>query len=59
MGDYRREHLFTLRQAVALYREYQRKIVDCEAEMQELMKNLGSKADPSVLAHTEGIRQKV
>src|SRR5439155_11439539 len=46
VGDYRREHLFTLRQAVALYREYQRKIVDCEAEMQELMKNLGSKADP-------------
>jgi len=49
VGDYRREHLFTLRQAVALYREYQRKIVDCEAEMQELMKNLDSKADPSSL----------
>ncbi len=49
VGDYRREHLFTLRQAVALYREYQRKIVDCEAEMQQLMKNLGAKADPSSL----------
>src|ERR1700757_2175171 len=26
VGDYRREHLFTLRQSVALYREYQRQI---------------------------------
>jgi transposase len=31
-GDYRPEHLFTLRQALELYREYQKKIVACEAE---------------------------
>src|SRR3954463_9990012 len=48
VGDYRREHLFTLRQSVALYREYQRRIATCEQEMQLLMKDLESKADPTV-----------
>jgi hypothetical protein len=47
VGDYRREHLFTLGQSVALYREYQRQIVACEEEMQVLMKSLETKADPT------------
>jgi transposase len=47
VGDYRHEHLFTLRQSVGLYREYQRRIVACEEEMQALMKNLETKADPT------------
>jgi transposase len=47
VGDYRREHLFTLRQSVALYREYQRQIAACEEEMQVWMKSLESKADPT------------
>jgi transposase len=49
VGDYRQEHLFTLRQSVDLYREYQKKIAACEAEMQRLMKSFESKADPSSL----------
>ena len=49
VGDYRPEHLFTLRQSVDLYREYQKKIVACEAEMQQLMKGFETKADPSCL----------
>jgi hypothetical protein len=49
VGDYRHEHLFTLRQSVDLYREYQKKIVACETEMQRLMKGFESKADPSSL----------
>jgi transposase len=49
VGDYRQEHLFTLRQSVGLYREYQRRIVVCEEEMQRLMKGLETKADPAVL----------
>jgi len=49
VGDYRPEHLFTLRQVLALYREYQGKIVACEAEMQRLMKAFESRADPSSL----------
>jgi transposase len=47
VGDYRREHLFTLDQSIALYREYQRQIAACEKEMQVLMKSLESKADPT------------
>lgn len=48
VGDYRQEHLFTLRQSVALYREYQRKIVDCETETQRMMKALETKANLSI-----------
>jgi transposase len=47
VGDYRQEHLFTLRQSLALYREYQRRIAACEEEMQRLMKDLETKADPA------------
>jgi transposase len=47
VGDYRREHLFTLRQSVDLYREYQERIAACEEEMQVLMKDLDTKADPA------------
>lgn len=47
VGDYRREHLFTLRQSVDLYREYQKRIAACEEEMQVLMKDLDTKADPA------------
>jgi transposase len=47
VGDYRQEHLFTLQQSVALYREYQRRIAACEEEMQRLMKDLETKADPA------------
>lgn len=46
VGDYRQEHLFTLRQSVGLYREYQRRIAACEEEMHRLMKGLETKADP-------------
>jgi transposase len=45
VGDYRPEHLFTLRQSVDLYREYQKRIKECEKEMQEFMKSLDSKAE--------------
>jgi hypothetical protein len=48
VGDYRREHVFTLRQSVGLYREYQRQIAACEEEMQGLMKDLTTRADPVV-----------
>lgn len=47
VGDYRREHLFTLGQSVGLYRDYQRQIAACEEEMQVLMKSLETKADPT------------
>ncbi len=48
VGDYRPEHLFTLRQSIDLYREYQRQLGTCEQEMQRLMKDLETNADPTV-----------
>jgi hypothetical protein len=43
VGDYRQELLFTLRQSVGFYREYQRRIAACEEEMQRLMANPASR----------------
>ena len=39
--------MFTLRQSVSLYREYQRQIAACEDEMRVLMKSLETKAEPT------------
>jgi hypothetical protein len=47
VGDYRPEHLFTLRQSVDLYREYQQRIAACEDEMQRFMKGMESNATSS------------
>jgi transposase len=46
VGDYRPEHLFTLRQSLKLYRHYQTEIAGCESEIQRFTKRLASKADP-------------
>jgi transposase len=35
VGDYRHEHLFTLRQSLAAYRSYQKLIEDCEREIRQ------------------------
>jgi transposase len=37
VGDYRPEHLFTLRQAVASFRHYQRLVAVCDQEVQRLL----------------------
>jgi transposase len=47
VGDYRPEHLFTLKQSVNLYRHYQKEISDCESELQRFLKRLESKANPA------------
>jgi transposase len=46
VGDYRREHLFTLKQSLSLYRCYLNEIADCESELQRFIKRLESKANP-------------
>ena len=46
VGDYRPEHLFTLRQSLKLYRQYQMEIADCEVEIQRFLKRLETKVDP-------------
>lgn len=45
-GDYQQEHLFTLRQSVEMYRQYRKRILECEAEIQCLMEKLEGQADP-------------
>lgn len=46
VGDYRPEHLFTLKQSVNLYRQYQKEISECESELQRFLKRIESKTDP-------------
>jgi hypothetical protein len=37
MGNWRLEHLFTLRQSRELYRTYQQRIVECDLEIEKLL----------------------
>jgi transposase len=48
-GDWRVEHLFTLRQAVELYDTYQQKIEICDQEIESYMKTRESRRDPQDL----------
>lgn len=58
-GNWRPEHLFTLRQAVELYDIYQQKIQACDQEIQAYMKTLESRADPNDLpAAPQGKRRR-
>ena len=45
VGDYRREHLFTLRQSLQAYRHYQTLIAACDREIEEYLQELDSKID--------------
>jgi transposase len=40
VGNYRQEHLFSLKQAVELFEYYQEKIRECEEEMEKYLANL-------------------
>src|SRR5579864_6178805 len=45
-GDYRAEHLFTLKQSVELFDFYQKQIQDCHDQIEQHLRSLESKADP-------------
>ena len=47
VGDYRPEHLFTLRQSLDAYRQYQRLIGECDREVQALLATFESAIDPA------------
>jgi transposase len=47
VGDYRTEHLFTLRQSVAAYRNYQQLIDDCDREIRRALDDFQPPATPS------------
>jgi len=45
IGNYRPEHVFTLRQAVELYDTYQQKIKDCDKQIQDCLRELTAKRE--------------
>ena len=45
VGDYRREHLFTLRQSLAAYRNYQKLIAECDREIEQQLKAFDARID--------------
>lgn len=58
-GDWRAEHLFTLRQAVELYEVYQQKIEACDQEIEKYMQSLDARAEAKDLeARKGGTRRK-
>jgi transposase len=44
-GDYRREHLFTLRQSLTAYSQYQQLIAECDVEVEECLRAFEPKID--------------
>jgi len=46
VGDYRREHLFTLGQSLAAFRHYQELIRACDSEIEQYLEAFESKVDP-------------
>jgi transposase len=46
VGNYRSEHLFTLKQSLTAYKHYQELIADCDREIERLMRLLNGKIDP-------------
>lgn len=47
VGNWRAEHLFTLKQSRRLYQTYQQQIADCDEEIQRLTTAFSSRVDPS------------
>jgi transposase len=47
VGNYRAEHLFTLKQSLQSYRHYQQLMADCDREIERLMRQLNGKTDPT------------
>ena len=46
VGNYRPEHLFTLKQSLIAYRHYQQLMAECDREIEQLMQRLDSRIDP-------------
>jgi|SRR5579872_51609 transposase len=44
-GDYRAEHLFTLKQSLAAYRQYQKLMGACDLEVEQQLKQFDAKVD--------------
>ena len=53
VGDYRREHLFTLRQSLTGFRQNSQLIADCDVEIESLLKEFSSGDGPGAEAVPE------
>jgi len=58
VGDYRPEHLFTLRQSLAAYRSYQKLIDDCEREIRQRLHDFQPPLPPADTPEDEKSSQK-
>jgi len=47
IGNWRSEHLFTLKQSRELYESYQKQILECDKEIDRLVRRFQSRVDPS------------
>jgi transposase len=52
-GNWAEEHLFVLKQQVAIYRHFQRMIEDCDKELYAKFQTMEQKADPEELTKVE------
>jgi transposase len=50
VGDYRREHLFTLRQSVVAYRHYQQLLAACDVEIEQMLAEFTAGTGPDTPA---------
>jgi transposase len=46
-GNYRSEHLFTLKQSLTAFKHYQELMADCDREIERLMRSLNGNIDPT------------
>jgi transposase len=46
VGNYRPEHLFTLKQSLAAYKNYQQLVAECDWEIQRLTEKMDGRIDP-------------
>lgn len=56
-GDYYREHLFTLRQALETYRHYQKLILGCDNEIMKMLKDIDNDKE-STNTEQEEVKQE-
>jgi transposase len=47
VGNWRLEHLFTIRQSRELYRTYQQRIVECDLEIEKRLPTFEQRVDPA------------
>jgi transposase len=50
VGDYRREHLFTLRQSLVAYRNYQKQMADIDVEIEQMLEEFSDGVGPDAPA---------